>query len=214
MPIQGEPVPVSRDQMVIGTTPGAQFLGQDFDGDGIANIGPVGIGRWFLDLRRDQGEIENEMLQINLGFTADPNDSQIEGVSAMAQLITMQRLARCGLANLQQAIMVNPFDPTGSSCLDPSNGCAPYNLFGYGRSSQEALTSSAPMYIARTNQSSPLRVWCSVGIPVTFYYAGRCWSRRRCSGYRISGAEQVLMTRMSALLMARCDSTHGATTPP
>ena len=45
------------------------------------------------------------------------------------------------IPNLQQAIMVNPFDTTGSSCWDPSNGCAPYNLFGFGGSSQEALVS-------------------------------------------------------------------------
>ena len=141
MPIQGNPFLSPRDQMVIGTTPGAQFLGQDFDGDGIANIGPVGIGRWFLDLGETKWEIENEMLQINLGFTADLNDSW--GIEGRVSHGSVNYDAKIGpgvvLANLQQAIMVNPFDPTGSSCLDPSNGCAPYNLFGYGRSSQEAL---------------------------------------------------------------------------
>ena len=58
MPIQGNPFLSPQDQMVIGMTPAPQFLGQDFDGDGIANIGPVGIGRWFLDLGETQWDRE------------------------------------------------------------------------------------------------------------------------------------------------------------
>ena len=68
MPIQGNPFLSTQDQAIIGTMPGPQFFGQDFDGDGIANIGPVGIGRWFLDLGETQWRIENEMLQVNLGL--------------------------------------------------------------------------------------------------------------------------------------------------
>ena len=136
MPIQGNPFLSPQDQMVIGMTPGAQFLGQDFDGDGIANIGPVGIGRWFLDLR-DQGEIENEMLQVNLGFTADLNDSWgIEGrvsygsVDYDAQIGPGVVIAVCSRPSWSIRLTHWQF------CLDPSNGCAPYNPFGYGRSSQ------------------------------------------------------------------------------
>ena len=110
--------------------------------------------------------------------------------------------------------MVNPFDPTGSSCLDPSNGCAPYNLFGYGRSSQEALDFiSTDVY--RENESeltvASLVLSGNTGdfllcpamlVPWALLWVSNTWS------------EQVLMTLMSALLMARCDSTHGATTRP
>ena len=64
-----------QDQAIIGTMPGPQFFGQDFDGDGIINMGPVGVGRWFLDLGETQWRIENEMLQVNLGFTLDVNPS-------------------------------------------------------------------------------------------------------------------------------------------
>ena len=141
MPIQGNPFLSPQDQQVIGTMPGAQFLGQDFDGDGIANIGPVGIGRWFLDLGETEWEVENEMLQLNLGFTADINDSW--GIEGRFSHGSVDYDAKIGpgvvMANLEQAILVNPFDPSGSSCFDPSNGCVPYNPFGYGRNSQEAL---------------------------------------------------------------------------
>ena len=141
MPIQGNPFLSPQDQMVIGTMPGPQYWGQDFDGDGIANIGPVGIGRWFLDLGETKWQIENEMLQVNLGFSADLNASW--GIEGRFSHGSVDYDAEIGpgvvVANLEQAIMVNPFDPTGSSCWDPSNGCVPYNLFGFGRSSQEAL---------------------------------------------------------------------------
>lgn len=141
MPIQGNPFLSPQDQAIIGTMPGPQFFGQDFDGDGIANMGPVGIGRWFLDLGETQWRIENEMLQVNLGFTLDINPSW--GLEGRISHGSVDYDAEIGpgvvIPNLQQAIMVNPFDPTGSSCWDPSNGCAPYNLFGFGGSSQEAL---------------------------------------------------------------------------
>lgn len=141
MPIQGNPFLSPQDQVTIGTMPGPQYFGQDFDGDGIANVGPVGIGRWFLDLGETQWRIENEMLQVNLGFTLDINDSW--GLEGRISHGSVDYDAEIGpgvvVANFEQAIMVNPFDPTGSSCWDPSNGCAPYSVFGFGRSSQEAL---------------------------------------------------------------------------
>jgi iron complex outermembrane receptor protein len=141
MPIQGNPFLSPQDQAIIGTMPGAQFLGQDFDGDGIANIGPVGIGRWFLDLGETQWQVENEMLQVNLGFSLDLTPSWGIAGNVSHGSIDYDALIGPGvvMANFEQAIMVDPFDPTGNSCWDPSNGCVPYNVFGYGRSSQEAL---------------------------------------------------------------------------
>ena len=41
MPIQGNPFLSPPGSAIIGTMPGPQFFGQDFDGDGIANMGPV-----------------------------------------------------------------------------------------------------------------------------------------------------------------------------
>ena len=39
---------------------------------------------------------------------------------------------------MEQALLPSPFDPSGQTCMDPSNGCVPYNVFGFDQASQAA----------------------------------------------------------------------------
>ena len=144
MTLQGNPFLSAEAQMAFFNTPEVMFLGAsmgvDFEGDGIPNVMPFFIGKWMEGLGETRWQVQNDMLQVNLGFEWDLNDSwglsgkvnqgEITYDSEIGPGVVTERMA--------QALLPSPFDPSGQTCMDPSNGCVPYNIFGFDQASQAA----------------------------------------------------------------------------
>jgi len=77
--LQGNPFLSPEAQMAFFNTPEVMFggatQGVDFDGDGIPNVMPFFIGKWMEGLGETRWQVQNDMLQVNLGFEWDLNDS-------------------------------------------------------------------------------------------------------------------------------------------
>ena len=142
--LQGNPFLSEAAETAFLSTPEVMFLGpqmgMDLDGDGIPNIMPFFVGKWMEGLGETRFSIENEMLQVNLGFDWDISDNWgLQGKLNRGEIVYDAQIGPGVIVErMQQALLPNPFDPSGQTCLDPSNGCVPYNIFGFNQASQAA----------------------------------------------------------------------------
>lgn len=142
--LQGNPFLSEAAQQTLLSTPDVMFFGPqmgfDLDGDGITNVMPLFVGKWLEGLGETRWEVENEMVQLNLGFDWSINDSWgLQGNFNRGDIVYDSLIGPAvDSARMMQAILPNPFDPTGQTCLDPSNGCVPYNIFGFDQASDAA----------------------------------------------------------------------------
>lgn len=142
--IQNNPFLTADAEAAFSNTPEVTFLGPqlgvDFDADGVPDIMPFFVFKWLEGLGETRWRVENEMLQVNLGFEWDVSDSwglkgtlnrgNIEYDSQIGPAVVTERM--------QQALIPDPSDPSGQSCLDASNGCVPYNIYGFDQASDSA----------------------------------------------------------------------------
>jgi iron complex outermembrane receptor protein len=142
--LQGNPFLSQAAQQTLLSTPDVFFFGPvagiDLDGDGITNVMPLVVAKWLEGLGETRWEVENEMLQLNLGFDWSINDSWgLQGNFNRGDIVYDSLITPAvDTVRLMQAVVPNPFDPTGQTCLDPSNGCVPYNIFGFDQASDAA----------------------------------------------------------------------------
>ena len=142
--LQGNPFLSPQAQMAFFNTPevifGGAQMGVDIDGDGIPNFMPFGVGKWLEGLGETRWQVANDMLQVNLGFEWDLNDSWgLTGKVNWGEITYDSKIGPAVIrARMEQALLPSPFDPSGQTCMDPSNGCVPYNVFGFDQASQAA----------------------------------------------------------------------------
>lgn len=142
--VQGNPFLSEAAETAFLSTPEVMFLGpqmgMDLDGDGIPNIMPFFVGKWMEGLGETRFSVENEMLQVNLGFDWDISDNWgLQGKLNRGEIVYDAQIGPGVIVErMQQALLPNPFDPSGQTCLDPSNGCVPYNIYGFDQASQAA----------------------------------------------------------------------------
>lgn len=156
--IQNNPFLSADAESAFLNTPEAFFLGpqigQDLDGDGLPNIMPFFLGKWLEGLGETRWQVENEMFQVNLGFDWDISNSW--GLQGTLNRGNIEYDSRIGPAvvreRMQQALVPDPADPSGQSCLDASNGCVPYNVFGFDQAS-DAAKAFVSTDIFRKNES-------------------------------------------------------------
>lgn len=142
--IQNNPFLSADDEEALLATPEVSFLGSqlgiDFDGDGMPNMMPFFLFKWLEGLGETRWQVENEMVQANLGFEWDISDNW--GLSGTLNRGDIEYDSKIGPAvvtqKMQQALVPDPSDPSGQSCLDASNGCFPYNIYGFDQASDEA----------------------------------------------------------------------------
>ncbi|NCF45334.1 MAG: TonB-dependent receptor plug domain-containing protein, partial [Proteobacteria bacterium] len=112
----------------------------DFNGNGIPDIANVFLGRVVDELGSTSWDQEYALSQFEIGLSFDLGDMWSVDSSINYGEIEMDWLVdpALDLPRIRQALLLNPFDPTGQTCMNPSNGCVPLNIYGPNNLSQAA----------------------------------------------------------------------------
>ncbi len=126
------------------TNPVFQFLNAsgnlDFNRNGIPDIANVFLGRVVDELGSTSWDQDYALSQFEIGLSFDLGDMwSVDSYINYGQ-IEMDWLVdpAIDIPRTRQALLLNPFDPTGQTCMDPSNGCVPLNIYGPNNISQAA----------------------------------------------------------------------------
>ena len=125
----------------LSNTPFVQFTGSDVNGNGIPETARAVIGKTFSELGPSRWDQIYSLRQFELGFTRDLTDRwNLDGYLNHGE-IKMDWTATPAIvrARLAQSLLIDVSDTTGQTCLDPTNGCVPVNIYGLDSISPAAL---------------------------------------------------------------------------
>ena len=139
--IEGNPFLSDQAVQTLAMDPFVQAFGMDFNQNGIPDVSNVFIGRVFEENGPTTWQQQYELTQIKLDaeiavgdfwlLQGTLNAGRVRGLLGATGAFVVDRF--------KQALLVDPSDPSGNTCLDPSNGCVPINVFGQGNISQAAF---------------------------------------------------------------------------
>lgn len=139
--IQDNPFLSNSTVQTLSNTPFVQFNGSDSDGNGIPENARAVIGRTFSELGPSRWDQTYSLRQFEIGFTRDltgtwnldgyVNHGEIEMDWTATPAIIQSRFA--------QSLLLDVSDTTGQTCLDPTDGCVPANIYGLNSISPAAL---------------------------------------------------------------------------
>ena len=139
--LEGNPFLSPAAIQVLGSNPVVRNFGLDFDGNGIPNIANVFLGRTLTELGPTKWDQDYSLQQFEFGLTYELSDMWSFDAFANFGEIELDWLADPVLdaARLRQSLVVNTFDRSGQTCLNPANGCVPLNVYGSDNMAPEAI---------------------------------------------------------------------------
>lgn len=139
--LEGNPFLSESAINTLAANPLVQNFGFDADGNGIPDIANLFAGTVLGDLGPTQWNQEYALQQYEIGITYDIGDMwSLDAYVNHGEIdLDWQATPVLDVPRFRQALLVDVSDQTGQTCMDPSNGCAPVNIFGPGLLSQAAI---------------------------------------------------------------------------
>lgn len=138
--LEGNPLISQSAINTLAEKPFVQNLGFDGNGNGIPDVANLFLGKIFGELGPSVWDQDYALRQYELGLTYDIGDMWSLDAFVNHGEIDLDWRASPVIdrSRLRQALFLDISDQTGQTCVDPSNGCEPANIFGLGRMSPAA----------------------------------------------------------------------------